>query len=232
MNPVGVIAFGVLCFSQTTLASTGSSGTSWSRPSSWSSEDSSASSHRTIKTKDIAARDVSPFAPGSNNLALDVGQVFLMGNLTNYNDSLGTQLHYTYGVSDLFGFDSSLGYSEHSNGKYSMMTLLTGVRMNLSWYDKIIPYLVFGLGFYRPNYKDPTPALDGPGVPGMSSLSSVVFGVHVGPGIDLELNKNLFFGAALTYHNMFGSTTTLANGSQIYLGGAYTSFFLHLGTTF
>jgi hypothetical protein len=104
--------------------------------------------------------------------------------------------------------------------------------MNLSWYDKIIPYIVFGLGFYRPSYKDPTPILSGPAVAGMSSISSVVFGVHVGPGIDLELNKNMFFGAAITYHNMFGSTNVLANGSQLYLGGAYTSFFLHLGATF
>jgi hypothetical protein len=42
----------------------------------------------------------------------------------------------------------------------------------------------------------------------------------------------MFFGAAITYHNMFGSTNVLANGSQLYLGGAYTSFFLHLGATF
>lgn len=192
--------------SHTCYASTGSS---WSRPSSWtsgSSDDSSHTSHRTVKSRD-SGMDVSPYSPGSNNLALDVGQVFLMGDLTkNYNDSLGTQVHYTYGVSDLFGFDSSLGYSEHSDGRYSMTTLLTGLRMNLSWYDKVIPYAIFGLGFYRPSYKDAnaqSPTLLDPNPSNSSSsISAVLFGIHAGPGIDLELNKNLFFGASLTLHNI------------------------------
>jgi hypothetical protein len=157
-----------------------------------------------------------------------------MGDLTKYTDSIGTQLHYTYGVSDLFGFDSSLGYSEHSDGRYSMTTLLTGLRMNLSWYDKIVPYAVFGLGFYRPSYKDANPqpaSLNGAATSG-SSVSAVLFGLHLGPGIDLELNKNLFFGAAVTFHNMFGTTKVVANNTPFSIGGTYTSFFLHLGATF
>jgi hypothetical protein len=183
-----------------------------------------------------AIHDVSPFSPGSNNLALDLGQVFLMGDLGQYSDSIGTQLHYTYGVSDLFGFDTSAGYSEHSDGQYSMATLLTGMRLNLSWYDKVVPYAVFGLGFYRPNYRDNTassgPTLNGKSSGDPASVSAVLFGVHLGPGVDLELSKNLFFGAALTFHNMFGTSKTLSNGTPLSVGGTYTSFFLHLGVTF
>jgi hypothetical protein len=161
-----------------------------------------------------------------------------MGDLGQYSDSIGTQLHYTYGVSDLFAFDTSFGYSEHSDGQYSMATLLTGMRLNLSWYDKVVPYAVFGLGFYRPNYRDNTgsspvtPTLNGRSSSDLASVSAVLFGVHLGPGVDLELSKNLFFGAALTFHNMFGTTKTLANGTPLSVGGTYTSFFLHLGVTF
>src|SRR4051812_31927177 len=74
---------------------------SWSQASSWSGEESTTS-RRSTRSRDLSS-DPSPFSPGSNNLAIDLGQVFLMGNLnSNYSDSIGTQLHYTYGVSDLF----------------------------------------------------------------------------------------------------------------------------------
>ena len=57
--------------------------------------------------------EVAPYSPGSNNIALDLGQVFLMGNLGDqYSGPFGGQLHYTYGVSDLFGFDGELGLLE------------------------------------------------------------------------------------------------------------------------
>jgi hypothetical protein len=156
-----------------------------------------------------------------------MGQVFLMGQYGNrYSDSLGTQVHYTYGVSDLFGFDSSLGYSGHSDGQFSMTTLLTGLRMNLSWYDKVVPYVVFGLGFYRPSFN-----LSDPNGLSSTSVSPVLFGVHLGPGVDLELTQQLFFGASLTFHDIFGSTQP-TNFGPIDVGGSYASFLVHVGMTF
>src|SRR4051794_15463889 len=89
---------------------------SWGSQPSWAaggSDDSPAPSRRSSRD---SSRFTAPFAPGSHNLSLDVGQVFLMGDLaTNFADSIGTQLHYTYGVSDMFGFDTSVGYSSHSD---------------------------------------------------------------------------------------------------------------------
>lgn len=211
------------------IASVANASDSWVRSPAWSSSDSSAPRTRSSFASRELQNAVSPFSPGSNNLALDVGQVFLMGNLsTNYSDNIGGQLHYTYGVSDLFGFDSSLGYSDHADGKFSMTTLLTGLRTNLSWYDKVIPYAVFGLGFYRPSFE----VVQGVGanqVP--SSVSPVLFGVHLGPGVDLEVTKQLFFGAAITFHDIFGSARPTANG-PLDVGGTFTSFFLHAGVTF
>jgi hypothetical protein len=163
-----------------------------------------------------------------------MGQVFLMGGLTKYSDTIGGQIHYTYGVSDLFSFDSSLGYSQHSDGKYSMATALTGIRLNLAWYDKLVPYLAFGLGFYRPYFEDSTvpaiPTTNGGSSP--ASITSLLFGIHAGPGIDLILSKNIFFGAGLTFHSMFGSSKTWGNGTPLNIGGSFTSFLLHVGATF
>ncbi len=204
---------------------------SWASQPSWSATEGGSSTSPARKSaKSDLIYQISPYSPGSNNLALDVGQVFLMGNLGNsYSDSLGMQAHYTYGVSDLFGFDSSFGYSSHEDGKFSMTTLLTGLRMNLSWYDKVIPYAVFGMGFYRPSFQVSS-SQDAGITP--SSISPVLFGVHMGPGVDLELTKQFFFGAALTFHDIFGSERSLPNGSLLDVGGTYTTFLLHAGVSF
>ena len=162
--------------------------------------------------------DISPYSPGSNNIALDLGQVFLMGDLGNqFSDAIGGQLHYTYGVSDLFGFDGSLGYSSHSDGKFSMATALMGLRTNLTYYDRLIPYAIYGLGFYKPSYS--------------SSVSPLLFGLHFGLGADLEITHQIFFGAAITLHDVFGNEESTPAG-PISTGGTFASFLLHAGYTF
>lgn len=202
----------------------------WTRPTVWTPEE--PGSHRTTIRAREKISDLSPYSPGSNNIALDLGQVFLIGDLARFSDSIGTQLHYTYGVSDLFSFDSTFSYSEHSDGKFSMTSLSAGMRMNMSWYDKVIPYLVFGLGFYRPSYKDWTLPTSGPGSAPDASISAMLFGLHVGPGIDLEISKMVFFGAGLTFHSVFGTTKPLSNGTPLNVGGTYATFLLHAGVTF
>jgi hypothetical protein len=211
-------------------------GSSWSPGR--SVDDSSASStYRVNPSREAQAVDtspVSPFAPGSHNLALDLGQVFLMGDLSQYSNSIGTQIHYTYGVSDLFAFDSSFGFSQHSASQFSMASLLTGLRTNLSWFDKVVPYFVVGLGFYRPSYQNPVASNGVASIaPGLdNSVSALLFGLHLGPGIDLELSRSVFFGASFTLNTMFGTTQTLASGATFNVGGVYSSFFTHIGVTF
>lgn len=178
-----------------------------------------------VKSADLSP-DSSPYAPGTNNFAFDLGQVFLMGGLSDhYDNSIGGQLHYTYGVSDLFGFDGSAGYSSHSDGKFSMASLLLGMRMNLSYYDHLIPYSIFGLGFYKPSI-----AYDN-GTGGQDSLSPILFGMHLGFGVDLALTNDVFFGAGLTFHDVFGGDQTTPTGAKVSTGGSFTSFLLHVGYT-
>lgn len=224
------IAVGATAFIVTLVTLTPASAApgSWSNQPSWSSGSSTpneSSSSRRAPRREIAQANTSPFAPGSNNVALHIGQVFLMGDLSaKYTDSIGGQVHYTYGVSDMFGFNASIGHSSHSNDKeqeFSMTTLLAGLRTNLSWYDKVVPYGLFGLGFYKPSYQ----------VTVTNSLSPVVFGVHLGLGVDLQLTNQLFFGAGLTFHDMFGTTRMTAAG-PVDVGGTFTSFLLHAGVSF
>jgi hypothetical protein len=224
--PVEAIALFFMAFSLESVASTGPS---WSSQPSWADPDTTTTTpSRRSQIKDTyKSTNLSPFAPGTSNLALDVGQVFLMGDMSKYSDAIGSQVHYTYGVSDLFGFDSSLGYSSHSNGQFSMATLLTGLRTNLAWYDKVVPYMVFGMGFYRPSYQL---APDASG--NSTSLSPVLFGVHVGPGIDLALTRQIFFGASLTFHDMFGGQEIVSPGVTQSVGGSFVSFLVHTGITF
>jgi hypothetical protein len=213
------------------LITTSAQGSSaWQDQPRWAADQNSPSTpaRKNSYSRDIGQR-VFPFAPGSNNLALDVGQVFLMGDLgANYSDSIGSQLHYTFGVSDVFAFDSSIGYSDHSDGKFSMTTAVAGLRTNLAWYDKVVPYAVLGLGFYRPSYQI-NDTVGGQNV--VNSVSPLLFGVHLGPGVDLELTRQLYFGAALTFHDVFSSSRAVSKGS-ISVGGTFMSFLLHAGVTF
>jgi hypothetical protein len=233
----------ILVFSELSFgASSWSSGNN-----SWSSE-SVSSKPSSKKSKEYSyGNSTSPFSPDSNNIALDFGQVFLMGDLGNkVHDNIGLQAHYTYGISELFGFDATFGYSSHNNEAYTLTTLLPGVRMNLAWFDKVIPNIVFGLGFFKPTYKcittDKNPCElatlaqtaqtnDGSGEVKTQIVSDVLFGLHVGPGITLEVTKQLYFGANVRFHDIFGTKVYIAK-KEFEISGTYTTFFLHGGVTF
>jgi opacity protein-like surface antigen len=164
-------------------------------------------------------RDVTPFSPDSNNLSLDIGQNFLLGS--EFQDSIGLQATYTYGVSPLFAFESSLGYSSHSEGRYSKLNLIAGPRLNLSAYDSITPYVNAGLGFYRASRA----------VNVDNNISGTLFGIHFGGGADLQLTKETFFGASLMFHQLFGRQQNTTIG-PVDVASNYADFMAHVGYTF
>jgi hypothetical protein len=217
-------------------ASSASASSSWNNQPAWASGSepiATPPTSRRARERSSSTAEVSPFSPGSHNISVDLGQVFMMGDLGDkYDSSIGTQVHYTYGVSDLFGFDGSVGYSEHSNGAFSMITALMGVRSNLAWYDRVVPYGVFGMGFYKPNYQTFSQDPKGNNIAGSAaSLSPLLFGVHLGPGVDLALTKQVFFGASLTFHDIFGNTQ-IVNNQPFSVGGTFTTFLVRAGVTF
>lgn len=164
---------------------------------------------------------ITPFGRDSNNLSIGLGQVFLMGDSSQYSDSLGTRINYTYGVSQLFGFESSFNYSSHSEGKYSQYSLLGGVRGNLNAYDQLIPYLNGGIGFFRPSKQ----------INENASFSATLFGMYVGAGIDLKISKDFYFGPNLQIQNVFGTTKTTSLG-EMSLGGSSLNIMARAGCTF
>src|SRR6185437_8793963 len=63
----------------------------WNETPSWAAptDDSYGVQHKYVNQKQL---HLSPFSPGSHNLAIDLGQVFLMGDLShNYSDAIGSQ---------------------------------------------------------------------------------------------------------------------------------------------
>jgi hypothetical protein len=178
-----------------------------------------------------ATKVVSPFTPSSHNVGLDLGQVILMGSLAKFNDNLGVQLHYTYGVSDLFGFDAMIGYSEHSNGELGLSSFLAGIRSNLAWFDKVVPYASLGLGFFRVAYTRNALTPYGSLVEIKDPIAQLLFGLHAGIGINLDINPNFYFGASFRPHLTFGARQRVMD-TDIGFGGTYLSFLLETGLTF
>jgi len=179
---------------------------------------------QSFKMTRSAREDVSsgsgPLTPGTHNLSLGVGQIFLMGDLSDkYKNAIGTQLNYTYGVSDLFDFESTFGYSSHSNGDLSLAFLSMGLRSNLIYFDKLIPFFNVDLGFYRP---DETVSND-------VSVNALLFGLQLGGGIDLLISNKVFFGTRLAFHDMFSSTKDASDGHSYDVGGSFLSFMIHVG---
>lgn len=201
--------------------------------SSWSNPAYQTASVQTIKMT-RSSRETSnstkistgrgPLAPGTHNLSLGVGQVFLMSKISNteFDNAIGTELHYTYGVSELFSFESNFGYSSHSNGNLSMWHLAAGVRTNLVYFDQLVPFATLGLGFY-----DPSTTLQSG-----ATLSGLLFGAQLGGGVELLLSDSVFFGARLTLHNMFEASKKDSTGATQNLGGSYLSFLVHAGISF
>lgn len=197
----------------------------------------SRSSRDTNSRSDVAptntskkySADLPPLSPGTHNLSIGVGQIFLMGNLSSgFENALGTQVHYTYGVSDMFSFESDFGYSSHSQnalasgGSFSLVNLDAGLRTNLVYFDQLVPFASLGLGFYRPSTTFANNA----------TLSALLFGMNFGGGVDLLVSKKVFLGTRLSYHNMFNSSKVASDGALREVGGSFISFMVHAGVTF
>jgi hypothetical protein len=164
-----------------------------------------------------------PFAPNTHNLSLGVGQFFLLGNLSDrYENAIGPELNYTYGVSDLFSFQTHFAYHSHSSGNFSAWNLAAGLRSNLMYFDQLVPFASVGLGFFNPSYT----------LSDNATVSGLLFGMQLGTGIDLMISNRVFFGAKMMYHTMFDSSKKDSKGNLQSLGGAFASFTVHAGLTF
>ena len=142
--------------------------------------------------------------PGEINLhslGVGIGQTFLSSGdfKDNGDDSITGELFYGYSASHSFDFVANLHYSKHEfSGHYvELPGLALGIKAKLYQFDSFSPYILGGLGFYRPKVKRTI----GNGL--VESESKTSFGDHFGAGAELKLNRHYSMGLLAHYHNPF-----------------------------
>jgi hypothetical protein len=133
-------------------------------------------------------------------VGVGVGQTFLKGDMRpNGSDQLGLDLFYTYTASLSFDFVANFHTSSHkrNDNKVKNTGLALGIKGRFYQYDNFAPFVLGGFGFYQPKLKRTF------GDQVISSESKIVFGNHLGLGVELKLNRKVTIGALAHLHNPF-----------------------------
>ncbi len=143
-----------------------------------------------------------PIQPGlkQHSLGLGVGQTFLRSDFNDYGeDKITFDFFYNYSASYSFDFLANLHYTSHKyqNTKTELKGMALGIKGKLYQFDAFAPFILGGFGFYGPQV---TPYVNGVH---RESDSKLVFGVHVGTGVDLQLNDSVSVGALFHFHDPF-----------------------------
>lgn len=134
-------------------------------------------------------------------VGIGLGQTFLKGEFENHGeDAITPELYYLYRASYSFDMLANFHYSKHSfkTEETQLMGLSLALKGNLYHFDSFTPFALGGLGFYAPRVirkleNDQT----------IQSSSKVTFGIHLGVGGELRLNRKFSVGALAHYHNPF-----------------------------
>lgn len=132
-----------------------------------------------------------------HGFGIGVGQTFLLGSFEDKGDSKITfpDLFYSYTASYSFDLLVNLHSSHHEykDEEVWLRGLAFGVKARPYEFDAFSPFLLGGLGFYVPQIaKD-----------GEKSDEKTTFGLNVGAGVDLRLNRNVVVGILGQFHNPF-----------------------------
>lgn len=131
-----------------------------------------------------------------HGFGIGLGQTFLMGNFEKKGDNkITADLYYSYSASYSFDLLVNLHSSRHSyqEKKVNLQGLSMGIKARSYEFDAFSPFLLGGLGFYRPQI----------GKDGESSEIKNTFGMNAGAGIDLRLNNKVVVGLLGHYHLPF-----------------------------
>jgi opacity protein-like surface antigen len=147
--------------------------------------------------------DSSEIIPGEihkHSLGVGVGQTFLRSDLAdNGNDKITADLYYNYSASHSFDFVANAHYSEHSylNREATIRGLALAIKGKGFQFDAFSPFVLGGFGFYLPSANRIQN-----GVP-TETRKQLVFGVNVGAGVELRLNRDITIGVIAHYHDPF-----------------------------
>jgi opacity protein-like surface antigen len=131
-----------------------------------------------------------------HGFGVGLGQTFLMGSFEKKGDNKITgDLYYSYSASYSFDLLVNLHSSSHSyqSKKVNLQALAMSIKARSYEFDAFSPFLIGGLGFYRPQI----------GRNGEYSEIKNTFGMNAGAGIDLRLNSKVVVGLLGHYHLPF-----------------------------
>ncbi len=158
-------------------------------------------SARTSPSEAAATHKQIPGGVHRHSLGIGIGQTFVFGNFEDNGKSQITgDFLYAYSASYSFDLLANFHYSKHNfQGRYArLIDLSIGVKGRFFHFDSFSPFVVGGLGFYIPKLR--RQEADGNLHP---TKSQVVFGPHLGAGVDLRLNHHFAIGMLGQYHNPF-----------------------------
>ncbi|MBL6990760.1 MAG: outer membrane beta-barrel protein [Bacteriovoracaceae bacterium] len=142
-----------------------------------------------------------PDGTRKHSVGLGVGQTVLLGDFRHVAvDSITFDVIYSYSASHSFDMIANLHYSKHSfkSGYVKLPALVVGIKARLFHLDSFSPFVVGGLGFYRPRLRREI------GSQGwVTSTARITFGFHFGGGVDLKLNEHYTIGVLGQYHDPF-----------------------------
>jgi opacity protein-like surface antigen len=158
---------------------------------------------------------------GKHSLGLGIGQTFLFRRFDDHgNDKLTTDIYYGYAASYSFDFMLNGHFSKHEkNDDYSKLIGLTAsIKSKFFDFDNFSPYLLGGLGFYRPQARRN----------GIETVAKYSFGFNLGAGVDLRLNSNYLVGILGHFHKPF----EVEQDGQRDLAGSYFKLMFLIMYTF
>jgi len=139
----------------------------------------------------------------THSAGIALGQTSLLGDMNNNgNNGLGFDAFYGYNASLLFNLYVNFHYSTHSNQQKTIKlpSLTMGIKKNMYHFDSITPFLMGGVGFYRPQvYNNISSDVI------TKSDAKTVFGINIGTGLDLQLNNQYSLNMLIHYHKPFNS---------------------------
>jgi hypothetical protein len=135
------------------------------------------------------------------SLGIGIGQTMLMGDFEkNGENSITTDIFYSYNASRTFDFVVNLHMSQHDfKGRdANLFGLATSIKSKIFDFDAFSPYFIGGVGFYRPTTtREVAPGLF------QRSKGKMTFGLNAGLGADLKLNSNYTVGLLSMLHKPF-----------------------------
>ncbi len=135
-----------------------------------------------------------------HSVGVGIGETFLSGDFQDSGeDAITAEVYYTYSASYSFDVMANFHYSKHKfrNQETTIQGLNAAIKSRLYEFDSFSPFVMAGLGFYRPKVSR---VLNNTLV---ESEGKLTLGPNLGAGVDLRLNRHFIFGVILHYHDPF-----------------------------